>query len=100
MRSLALLWALSACHHTAGIDARVDPREVIACDASWVANGFTQCEAACADSSTALGAMGTACTGTITSGATESCSKTFEFSGVTGCCVSNPPEVLFAECTP
>jgi hypothetical protein len=41
--------------------------------------------------------MGAACAATTSTGSV-SCSKTFEFEGVTGCCATSPGQVLFGEC--
>jgi hypothetical protein len=95
--SIVLALVLAACG--AGSDPLpVDPHEVQACDASWTANGYDQCEAACVDSGTALGAMGAACHAATIDGAVVNCSKTFAFEDVVGCCASDPPRVLFAAC--
>ncbi|MBS1123344.1 MAG: hypothetical protein H6Q90_5572 [Deltaproteobacteria bacterium] len=94
MRSIALALILSACSG----GEMVDPHASLGCDQAWVNNGFNECEAACVDSAIALGAMGQACQATIFSGSTVSCSKTFAFQGVTGCCAADRPRILFAEC--
>jgi hypothetical protein len=92
-RSCALVFALlAACD-----GGPVDIHAIHSCDDGWKRNGFTDCEAACVASSVALGAMGTACQATDVAGPV-SCGKTFVFHGVTGCCASMPPQVLFAEC--
>jgi hypothetical protein len=88
------LW-LSAC---AGNDTPVAPHSAGTCDGGWTQNGFDQCEAACADSSIALDASGASCEAMTIAGDSISCSKTFVFSGVTGCCAADTPSVLFAEC--
>ena len=75
-----------------------DPQAPGTCDAAWVKNGFTKCDAACADSGPALGAMGPSCDATTASGADVNCSKTFAYDGVTGCCAADPPRAAFAEC--
>jgi hypothetical protein len=96
MRALFALMLLGAC----GSDDTVGPVDVHAlgpCDDNWIRNGYTECEAACVDSLTALNAQGTACEATTSSGPL-SCSKTFVFAGVTGCCASAKPQVLFGEC--
>lgn len=95
MRSLVLALVLSAL--ACGADGPVDIHAVVACDQVWIANGFTRCEQACVNATIALGAMGTACQAQTASGPIA-CSKTFDFQGVTGCCATNPPQVLFGEC--
>jgi len=75
-----------------------DPHAAATCDGPLQANGFTECELACADSSVSLVASGPSCQGITVSGSTVDCSKTFEFEGVTGCCASNAPQLRFAEC--
>ena len=75
-----------------------DPHEAATCDGPLQQNGFTECERACADSSVALVASGPSCQAVTVSGSMVDCSKTFEFSGVTGCCASNVPQLRFAEC--
>ncbi len=98
MRANVLAMMLAACHGgTSGPDAPVDIHALVACDQAWNANGFTRCETACVDSTTALDAMGAACQG-HTSTSVVDCAKTFVFLGVTGCCASKSPQVLFAEC--
>ena len=91
---VALILSTSAC---GGADGPVDIHAVVACDQVWIANGFTQCEEACVNATTALNAMGTGCQAHTSSGAVA-CSKTFEFQGVMGCCATNPPQVMFGEC--
>lgn len=81
-----------------GPDAPRDPHAAVACDQSWTVNGYTDCEAACADSATALTASGPACEATLGSGAPVNCSKTFEFDGQVGCCASSKPQVLWGDC--
>jgi hypothetical protein len=75
-----------------------DPHAEADCDQGWLQNGFDQCEAACANSSKALGASGAACQAETIEGAPVSCSKTLEFEGVVGCCSTDGTEVHFAEC--
>jgi hypothetical protein len=75
-----------------------DPHGAGTCDSSWTANGYTDCEAGCADAGAALGAKGPSCQGTLGSGAAFTCTKTFEFDGQTGCCASDKPQVLWADC--
>jgi hypothetical protein len=97
MRAIVLV--LAACHggSAPAPDTAIDIHALVACDQSWIANGFTQCENACVDATTALDAMGPACAGHTTVGAVA-CSKTFVFLGVTGCCATRSPQVLFASC--
>jgi hypothetical protein len=75
-----------------------DPHAAGDCDGSWTANGYTACELGCADASAALGAMGPTCQGTLATGDAFTCVKTFEFDGQTGCCASDKPRVLWADC--
>jgi len=86
-----LLWFLVAC-------GSQDPHADGTCDPGWVNNGFDSCELACEDSGVALGASGPACNAVTVDRATVSCSKTFDFEGVRGCCSVNDTEVHFAEC--
>src|SRR4051812_12370708 len=96
MRLLVLaLAAAGGCSD--GDDAPVDPHALGDCDTTWTKNGFTTCEAACKNSTVALTASGPACTAHDTAGAIQ-CGKTFVFAGVTGCCASVQPQVLFGEC--
>ncbi len=92
MRALVLALMLIACN-----DEPTDPHAITACDDVWMRNGYTECEHACANSTTALNASGPACEAHTAAGSL-SCSKTFEFGGVTGCCASVPPKQLFGEC--
>lgn len=75
-----------------------DPHAEAVCDQGWTQNGFDRCEAACANSSTALAASGAACAAETIDGAPVSCSKTLEFDGIVGCCSTAGTEVHFAEC--
>jgi hypothetical protein len=84
---------------TACADDPVDPHAPTSCDDVWTRNGFTDCEAACVSSAEALGASGPACSAQTLAGSSVSCSKTFVFQDVTGCCASASPKQLFAECT-
>jgi len=95
MHRLAVLALCCACGHD---PPPADPHGAATCDAPWTRNGFTQCELACADSSVALGASGPSCQGKTADGTSIDCSKTFVFDGITGCCASDTPRVLFAEC--
>ena len=95
-RPVLVLAVLSACG--GGTTSPSDPHAAATCDHIWQQNGFDQCEAGCADSAVALGASGSACSATLGSGAAFSCVKTFDFHGITGCCASDKPSVLFAEC--
>jgi hypothetical protein len=95
VRAFALILVLSACSD----DGPGDIHAFADCDAAWVRNGWTECERACVSSTIALNAMGTACTARTSVGM-ASCSKTFVFEGVTGCCISNSPQMLFGECDP
>lgn len=95
MRALVLAFVLGAC---GGDDGEpVDIHAFADCDDAWMRNGYSDCENACVNSSVALLASGAACTAHTSNGAV-SCGKTFEFEGVTGCCVSSAPRVLFGEC--
>ncbi len=78
-------------------DAPFGVHELVACDHIWQENGFTDCEGACYDATTALNASGAACDGATSTGP-QHCQKTFVYQGVTGCCASAPPKVSFAEC--
>jgi hypothetical protein len=93
MRALVLTLMLIACSD----DGPTDAHAIVACDDVWSRNGYTECERACANSTTALNASGPACEAHTSMG-TLSCSKTFEFEGTTGCCASTPPKQLFGEC--
>jgi hypothetical protein len=96
MRALLALIFLAAC----GSDdpaGPVDAHALVACDNAWKINGYTECEAACVDSSIALHAQGVACEATTSQGSVN-CSKTFVFAGITGCCISHDPQILFGEC--
>jgi hypothetical protein len=90
---LFVVLLLMACESPPG-----DPHAAADCDQGWTQNGFDQCEAACANSGTALGASGAACEAETIDGAPVSCSKTLEFGGITGCCSTAGTEVHFAEC--
>lgn len=95
MRVFVLAVVLAACSDDPELP--VDAHALGACDEHWLSNGYTECEAACFDSLTALGASGEACQATTATGIVN-CSKTFEFAGLTGCCTSNKPKLLFREC--
>ena len=95
VRAIALL-LVTACG-TSG-DGMVDRHAPGTCDQIWVNNGFDQCEAGCMDASIALNATGPSCAGKTATGRAAACSATFEFDGVTGCCVSETPHVYFADC--
>jgi hypothetical protein len=97
----ALLIALVACGGGTPPPDAPPPgvHELVACDSIWMSNGFTTCEGACVDATTALNAMGPACDG-ATSLSPVHCQKTFVYMGTTGCCASEPPQVLFAGCNP
>ncbi len=92
MRSVLGVVILFAC------GGSTDPHAVEACDQGWVQNGFVDCEAACANSSRALGASGPACDAETIDGISVSCSKTLDVDGVAGCCSTAGDEVHFAEC--
>jgi hypothetical protein len=96
MRLWSVLLMFAACG--GGTTAPSDPYATATCDHIWQQNGFDQCDAGCADSATALGATGAACSGMLATGSAFACVKTFDFHGVTGCCASDKPSVLFAEC--
>jgi len=97
MRSaVVIVWVASACG--SGTSPPVDVHAVEDCDSSWMANGYTQCEAACVDATIALGAMGSACEATTSDGTVVDCSHTLTFHDAIGCCASDAPRVLFAEC--
>ena len=93
---VALVMLASACSDDGGT---VDPHALGACDQTWRSNGFTECEAACKESSPALTASGMACEAHTTMGPI-SCSKTFVFEAATGCCESSAitSTVRFGEC--
>lgn len=97
MRSIVLVLIVSAFACGGDDGGPIDVHALAACDAAWIRNGYTECEAACVNSTIALGAMGVACQAHTSRGAV-SCSKTFMFEGVTGCCASYTPQVLFGEC--
>lgn len=92
MRSLVLVAALFGC----GGDR--DPHAPGTCDQGWVQNGFDTCELGCENSSQALGASGPACSARTLDEQPVSCSKTFTFDGVVGCCSVEGTEVHFADC--
>jgi len=96
MRACLVLGLLFACG--GGTSTPSDPYAAATCDRVWQQNGFDQCEAGCADSAIALGATGPSCNAMLGSGSAFTCVKTFEFHGITGCCASDKPSVLFAEC--
>jgi hypothetical protein len=75
-----------------------DPHEQVDCDSTWQANGYTECESACASSARALGASGPACQARTVENRDLSCQQTFEFAGAVGCCTATTPRVLFGEC--
>lgn len=97
MRLLALVLVLSACGDDGSTP--IDPHALGECDQAWKNNGFTECETACKASTPALTASGPACAAHTASGGV-SCSKTFVFEGLTGCCATNTTtsQVLFGEC--
>jgi hypothetical protein len=96
-----VLLALAACSgHGGSPDAAPDPQGPGTCDAVWMQNGFSQCDLGCANSSIALAASGPQCQARTSVGNPVDCSKTFVIFGVTGCCASDPPRLLFATCTP
>jgi len=99
MRRLALAFVIPACGAThVGPDAPPPGvHDLVACDQVWIANGFTTCEGACVDATTALNAMGPACQA-HTSVGPLACSKTFTYQLATGCCATQPPQILFADC--
>ena len=99
MRWLVLSVAISACG-----DAHVSPdaappgvHELVACGPAWVANGFTSCEGACVDATTALNAKGPGCQA-HTSVGVVACGKTFQYLSATGCCATQAQQVLFGDC--
>ncbi len=97
MRVVLLVLLLAACGSDDSSVVPGDPHAPAACDTNWINNGYTECEAACVDSVTALAASGPACEAQTSFGPV-SCSKTFEFAGATGCCASQKPNVRFGEC--
>ena len=100
MRAVLVVLALAACGGGHSHPDAADPQSPGVCDAAWMRNGFTQCDLGCEDSMLALGASGPSCPGTTSVGNSVDCSKTFVFAGVTGCCASDPPRLLFARCPP
>jgi hypothetical protein len=86
-----LLLAVAAC-------GSKDPHAAGTCDTGWTQNGFEECELACEDSNTALLASGPACNALTIDNATVSCSTTFVFEDVQGCCATDGIAVSFAEC--
>jgi hypothetical protein len=94
-----LVLTLAACGASGPSDAMIpiEPHAHVACDDIWTANGFTDCEEACVDATTALNAMGAGCAAATSSGPVT-CQKTFKFRELTGCCASSEHTVLFAEC--
>jgi hypothetical protein len=92
-RLIVMFAMLTAC---TGEDAP-EPHEFVECDMAWRQNGYTECEGACQKSSPALLAMGPSCPGRTSNGPV-SCSKTFEYMGIAGCCIASSPQMLFAEC--
>ena len=99
MTRLSLFLFVACTHHP---PAPIDIHAQATCDTAWTNNGFTECETACADSSIALFASGPSCDARTTEGTAVSCSKTFDADAgdhsVTGCCASDTPRLLFAEC--
>ena len=97
MRCVALL-LLAACS-TDKPPPPIDRHAPGTCDSIWVANGFDQCEAGCMDATLALNAMGATCMARTTAGMPVGCTATFVADdGATGCCVSQAPNVYFADC--
>ena len=96
---VVLALATSACGSGhAGPDAPPPGvHELVACDQVWTANGFTTCVGACVDATTALNAMGPRCAAHTSVGPID-CSKTFQYQGATGCCATQPPQILFGDC--
>jgi len=84
-----------------GCGGSEDPHSAGTCDQGWVQNGFETCELACEDSGIALGASGASCQAVTSDNSPVTCSKTFEFEGITGCCSVDSIDdsvVHFAEC--
>ena len=81
-----------------GTSTPKDPYAQGTCDASWKANGFTDCDEGCVSATKVLNAKGPACTAMLASGSAFQCVATFETGSATGCCVSDKPNLYFAEC--
>ncbi len=75
-----------------------DPYAAGTCDSHWQANGFTSCQEGCVDATKVLGATGPACAAMLDTGSGFQCVATFEVGSATGCCVSDKPNLYFAEC--
>jgi hypothetical protein len=97
VKYLLVLFVLGCCGGD-DTEALHEPHDAVACDSAWTANGFTDCEAGCADSAAALGATGPSCDGTLATGSAFACFKTFVYNGVTGCCASDKPHLYWADC--
>lgn len=75
-----------------------DPHELGSCDSTWRQNGATACEAACEEARPALNASGSSCTAETSAGAPFTCTATFEWEDIRGCCSRAGTTVNFAEC--
>ena len=95
---LALVFVIGCFGACSGTAAPKDPYAGGTCDSHWQANGFTDCEAGCADSAMVLEAKGSACAAMTETGSAFSCIATQEFGSAVGCCVSDKPRLYFAEC--
>lgn len=94
MRVLAFLFIVGC----GGTTTPKDPFAAGACDAHWSANGFTDCQEGCVDSSQVLGANGSGCAAQLATGDPFTCVATFELGSAVGCCASDKPHLYFAEC--
>lgn len=93
MRWFVLAFLATAC----GSDPPPEPHDIVACEPLWAQNGYTDCEYACNDAVLALNAEGPACQASSTLGPVP-CAKTFEHEGIAGCCATQTPQIVFAEC--
>ena len=75
-----------------------DPHDLGSCDSTWRQNGATKCEAACESAGPALNASGPSCSAETSAGAPFTCTATFEWDGIRGCCSRDGAQVNFAEC--
>jgi hypothetical protein len=76
-----------------------DPHDIVTCDPAWGIEGEMGCELAC--KTVPLGDPDAPCSlATHPDELSRSCSRTFEFDGVRGCCVPTASQmpVQFFEC--